>query len=1587
MEILRRIFCVWVIVSFAATSIVPPYARAQSVTSGLSFALPTPGIRVNLSPVFEPVLIKGLKVHPENPFKFDFIVERGDERLSPEAFQRVSQRMVNYFLAALTMPEKDLWVNLSPAEKNRIIPDALIKTELGRDLLAEDYILKQVSSSLLYPESTFGRAFWGKVYQEAYRKFGVTEVPVNVVNKIWILPDKASVFEKGNTVYIVNARLKVMLEEDFLAQNLLNRKIAANGPAPVPVKDLSRQILREVVVPAVEKEVNEGKNFAQLRQVYYALILAQWYQDVFKKSLLNKIYAGQKKVAGIDISDPKNRELIYRQYISAYKKGVFNYIREETDVVSQQPVPRKYFSGGVVFGRRVARDVVDEAMVAPRSDAAELTVEVKPTSQIESASSWYSRNRPKDLAKELRGTIKRDGTYDRPKLYAFLDKLLAQVESESLGPDYNPGWEGAGPALKAVTQLSAQEETGLDEAILDHYPQGQTRPKLIDEILLMNDLFARDQEIRDWVKERAPHLVGRKVYMLAAEIHHWAGGLGPVMKFLAKGLKELGVDVEFIEVRYQYGINGTVLKSRFDEIPRGQAILTEGIGSGIIQEVSRTEVKPNTRRTLQKYQIEKVGLNWDYVAGILTKNGWAESVGQAELRLIANLNEVAGKISTAFGGGESFGKIFRVLQRSDNVISETAVTELAGEKNRGKLWDILKNPLDYTSPNIGITDIKEDVDHFILEMGDMMWNGHVVPQAFSAKPQIQARIWKELRQNGYISAVGRILKLEEEYANFLPNRPDSKEKQQMFDTLRRVRDKGIHQVWVQVDEGIDENGIKVHMFRDVLPDGISSYYTKMLYNYKGRNNSVSKEESMAFINTASREMLKRLETKRKAEQADWKPAVVHTNDGQFAPLQAVTLSKYGNDDVIKDIYWHFTTHTYRNRGDNRDVHWTINTFVKHMMGVQDRFVNAFRNTRPGPNGTTEEYIDYSSPGVRLANSSNGVAFKHAKDVGKKDPFAILYAIANAAARQDMAKYYIRAFKQLFPNADSQRPTPQQLNRVKALTKQWFNQQKIRTANGGDGTFGRFMITKVFAGGEAIANKLIEKGVVEAIAGTNDLRIKLEENQTDIDSKKDLVRQIVSENGGNALDAQKIWGILQRALGFVYADQDSPLLGNARRLVFEKAGRGGYREVDGRYVPDRQNPPRAFSDANIWMLVKLGFNVVIMGNHQGTGESQTLAAGTTDEYGNYVPGLRALEKAIQEEKKSERAAQYPGSFQFVQAFTPEEKRYFFAAEDVDVKDSDNHTGANEQTEEDGPANGAIQAGPNYNGEGEGAIIAQGMEIDYGRPGTGQTAIPKEDTAKSWLETVFIPLSDLWKTNRMGFRQNQALSPRLDRIQDFKIVAASYAGLYENGLERVESQSKVDKELQAAIIQALAREPGTLSAILHNGYNGVGTFGFRIEDKGEFHQVAKGLVGFVDEQEKLENAFGYDSLLGHYINSDFQNHLIGTKEKPGVLYNTPAAVLLNQEFTDIANSQDSTLQKNTRAGLFVREVTRGMQARADAAMKAPGGIKLDSIPIERQGQLSTEIVSDRALESLYAGARGFYAQIVGITPIPNLLGFLK
>jgi len=55
-----------------------------------------------------PSILRGIKVHPENPFKFDFILDQGDAPTNE--LREESTKLIQIFLAGLTIPDQDLWL-------------------------------------------------------------------------------------------------------------------------------------------------------------------------------------------------------------------------------------------------------------------------------------------------------------------------------------------------------------------------------------------------------------------------------------------------------------------------------------------------------------------------------------------------------------------------------------------------------------------------------------------------------------------------------------------------------------------------------------------------------------------------------------------------------------------------------------------------------------------------------------------------------------------------------------------------------------------------------------------------------------------------------------------------------------------------------------------------------------------------------------------------------------------------------------------------------------------------------------------------------------------------------------------------------------------------------------------------------------------------------------------------------------------------------------------------------------------------------------------------------------------------------------
>lgn len=67
---------------FLTTSICPPPLAHAQVQPNTVLNLPVPGTMVQTTSGYNPAIIRGLAINPDNPLQFDFIIDTGDDDLS-----------------------------------------------------------------------------------------------------------------------------------------------------------------------------------------------------------------------------------------------------------------------------------------------------------------------------------------------------------------------------------------------------------------------------------------------------------------------------------------------------------------------------------------------------------------------------------------------------------------------------------------------------------------------------------------------------------------------------------------------------------------------------------------------------------------------------------------------------------------------------------------------------------------------------------------------------------------------------------------------------------------------------------------------------------------------------------------------------------------------------------------------------------------------------------------------------------------------------------------------------------------------------------------------------------------------------------------------------------------------------------------------------------------------------------------------------------------------------------------------------------------------------------------------------------------
>jgi hypothetical protein len=260
-------------------------------------------------------------------------------------FEDTTKILLNYFFIGIVLPNDTFWVNLRPDSEDNIIDERLAKTDVGKIMLEIDLQLKKDTAKFTSPKTPEGRQYWDKLYKKAGELFGSENITIPTLTRPWIVPDEIIIRETTDSAYIYKATLKVMLEEDYLKDSAVynfkdNRLKELN--------EYSSQLIREIIIPKLTKEINSSKRYACLRQVYYSLILAQWFKARFqgKQGQCYELINSQN-LQNLTSKEPWLKTTYFQEYQKSFKDGEYN-IKEPVYTLYGQTI-RSYFSGGEIF--------------------------------------------------------------------------------------------------------------------------------------------------------------------------------------------------------------------------------------------------------------------------------------------------------------------------------------------------------------------------------------------------------------------------------------------------------------------------------------------------------------------------------------------------------------------------------------------------------------------------------------------------------------------------------------------------------------------------------------------------------------------------------------------------------------------------------------------------------------------------------------------------------------------------------------------------------------------------------------------------------------------------------------------------------------------------------------------------------------------------------------------------------------------------------------------------------------------------------------------------------------------------------------
>jgi hypothetical protein len=340
------------------------------VASSIDIASRFSGRRCSfLTDPFRPLHLRYLAYTPGDD-SFRFLLDKGSLSSPDEQeLESASKQLFQYFLTGLSLPNDSFWVNLRPDEEDNIIDLRLAQTDAGRIMLESDLQLKKDAARFTSPETAEGRLYWDKLYKRAAQLYGRDNVTIPTLTRPWIVPAEVIIRETADSAYIYKATLKVMLEQDHLKDSQTYDLDDARAAA---LNEYSSQLIRELILPKLTKEVNSSKAYACLRQVYYSLVLAQWFKKRYagdENQYSKRIDTGD--LAGIKSESAWSKTYYFDAYKRSFSEGEYN-LKEPVHSSAGQSI-RSYFSGGEILEVAIppyGQAGVVTSIVSPRASSA-----------------------------------------------------------------------------------------------------------------------------------------------------------------------------------------------------------------------------------------------------------------------------------------------------------------------------------------------------------------------------------------------------------------------------------------------------------------------------------------------------------------------------------------------------------------------------------------------------------------------------------------------------------------------------------------------------------------------------------------------------------------------------------------------------------------------------------------------------------------------------------------------------------------------------------------------------------------------------------------------------------------------------------------------------------------------------------------------------------------------------------------------------------------------------------------------------------------------------------------------------------------